>query len=121
MENFKLKAVEKLQKELKECKGDRYVEAVKKDTCNALLLFCEQDEEFAQAVVQSNKTLEQVCKAAVKDCGSSISDITVYRKAVEVYFPGATVEMKMTVDLCGSVREDKSSNVINLSLTDLFD
>ncbi len=120
MENYKLFAVQKLEKELKECKGDKYVEAVKNEAAQALIGFCEQDEEFAQAVVQNSKTLKDCLTVVMKGCGTSISDIEVYRKAVEFYFPGATVEMKMVIDLCGSVRRDEPSKVINLSLTDLF-
>lgn len=117
MENFTVRAIEKLEKQSKEVKGMKET-AVAGETAKALISFCKQDEEFAQAVVQSDKTFGEACKYAVKDCKNSISDIEVYRKAVEFYFPGATVEMIMKVDLCGSVK--KESNTISLSFADLF-
>ncbi|MCL2856174.1 MAG: Cas9 inhibitor AcrIIA9 family protein [Oscillospiraceae bacterium] len=96
-------AIEKIKKELALIKGDRYVEVVKKPTAEALIEFCKQDAEFAQAVVQQDKSLGECLKSIMSGCGNGISDITVYRKAVQFYFPGADVRMKMTVDLCASV------------------
>jgi len=124
-EEFKVEAITKIRKESAKSFKNKYAEAVNKETAEALIGFCMQDGEFAQAVAQSDKTFEACCEAAVKSASksnASISDITVYRRAVEFYFPGATVEMQMTIDLCGSVREDKpAAKTISLSLTDLFD
>jgi hypothetical protein len=105
-------AIEKIKKELALVKGDRYVDIVKKPTAETLMDFCRQDVEFAQAVIQQDKTLGECLKEIMKGCGSGISDITVYRKAVQFYFPGADVRMKMTVDLCASVNngeDDRSA------------
>lgn len=123
-------AIAKIKKELAELKGDRYVEIVKKPTAEALIGFCRQDAEFAQAVVQQDKTLGDCLKSAMAGCGSGISDITVYRKAVQFYFPGADVRMKMTVDLCASVGEGYEADTpaaapakdvgITLDLTDFL-
>jgi hypothetical protein len=121
----KEQAVEKLKKELADVtltKGNRYVEAVKKPTVEALIGFCRQDEEIAQAVVQQEKTLADCLKSVMSGCGSSISDVEVYRRAVQFYFPGADVRVEMTVDLCASVSGDekpaataKKGIVLNLS------
>lgn len=119
MENYIIKAIERIEKELKEMKGSSKANAVSKETGQALISFCKQDEEFARAVVQSDKSFGEACEYAVKDCKNSISDIEVYRRAVEFYFPGATIEMNMTIDLCGAVKANKT--VINLSFSDLFD
>lgn len=104
-------AISKIKKELSEIKGDKYVEIMKKPTAEALIEFCRQDAKFAQAVVQQDKTLGECFKDIMKGCGSGISDITVYRKAVQFYFPGADVRMKMTVDLCASVSGDNDASV----------
>lgn len=98
-------AISKIKKELSEIKGDKYADAVKKPTAEALMEFCRQDVEFAQAVVQCDKTLGDCLKTIMAGCGSSISDITVYRKAVQFYFSGAEVRMQMTIDLCGAVAD----------------
>lgn len=121
-------AISKIKKELAETKGDKYVEIVKKPTAEALIEFCRQDAEFAQAVVQQDKTLGECLKTVMAGCGSGISDITVYRKAVQFYFPGADIRMKMTVDLCASVNGGDDASVagpakgsgITLDLTDFL-
>ncbi len=121
--NYTIEAIDKIEKELRELneagKASSKAKAVAKETAETLIIFCGQDNEFAQAIVQSDKTLSEACEYAVKDCGNSISDIAVYRRAVEFYFPGATVEMKMTIDLCGSVKG--KGTVIDLSFDELFD
>lgn len=121
--NYTIEAIDKIEKELRELneagKASFKAKAVAKKTAETLIVFCGQDNEFAQAIVQSDKTLSEACEYAVKDCKNSTSDIEVYRRVVELYFPGATVEMKMTIDLCGSVKE--KGTVIDLSFDELFD
>lgn len=98
--------------------------AVSKDVCNVLIMFCEQDDEFAQAIVQTDKKLKDCIESTVKGCKSSLSDLTVYKRAVEFYFPGATVHMTLTIDLIGSAAapapETKSPSSIDLSFDELF-
>lgn len=105
-------AIEKIQKELKSTSGDQKANAVKKHVADTLIGFCRQDEEFAQAIMQADKTLGDCCKSIMAGCGSSISDLEVYRKAVQFYFPGADIRIDMTIDLCASVRgpEDAAPN-----------
>ncbi len=121
--NYTIEAIDRIEKELRELneagKASFNAKAMAKPTAETLIMFCGQDNEFAQAIVQSDKTLSEACEYAVKACGNSISDIEVYRRTVEFYFPGATVEMKMTIDLCGSVKE--KGTVIDLSFDELFD
>lgn len=121
--NYTIEAIDKIEKELRELtevgKASFKAKAVAKETAETLIAFCGQDNEFAQAIVQSDKTLSEACEYAVKDCKNSTSDIEVYRRAVEFYFPGATVEMKMIIDLCGSVKG--KGKVIDLSFDELFD
>lgn len=99
---WKMQALEKLRAESKEGKYDRYAAAMKNDVHRTLESFCKQDAEFAQAVVQGGK-FEDCMKAVAKGCGSSISDLDAYRKAVQFYFPGADVRFNMSIDLCASV------------------
>lgn len=98
-------AIEKLRKEYKEGKYDKYAEAMKKDVMHALEEFCRQDGEFAQAVYQGGSFAE--CMAAVaKNCGSSISDLEAYRRAVQFYFKGADIRFQMEISLCAEVEKE---------------
>lgn len=97
-------AAKKLESEWKSGKFDRYAGAMKNAVREALDGFCKQDGEFAQAVVQGG-TFEDCMKAVAKGCGSAISDLEAFRRAVRFYFPGADVKFHMTVNLCADVEE----------------
>jgi len=126
------KAIDKLTKELAEVKGGTgMVDVIKKDVQKTLISFCKQDEEFAQAIVQSDKTFGECCHEIVKGATLGISDIEAYRKAVQFYFPDAGIKMAMTINLCASVDGSSEDNMeapaaptpkheINLRLTDFL-
>lgn len=95
-------AAKKLEAEKKAGKYDRYAEVMKDAVCEALDGFCRQDAEFAQAVVQG-KPFEACMQAVSVGCGSAISDLEAFRRAVRFYFPGADVKFHMTVNLCADV------------------
>lgn len=96
---MKNEAKKRLETELEaaKTKGSPKAKAVAQAVHDALAVFCCQQPEFAQAVEQSGKTLGQVCENIMKDVGTSISDLEVYRRAVAEYFPGAVVECVMTI------------------------
>ena len=98
------KAIEKLDRESKSGSYDRYAQVMKKEVLQALKDFCRQDEEFAGAVVDGG-TFEDCMKAVAKNCGSGLSDLEAYRRAVQFYFPGAGIQMQMKIDLCDSVKD----------------
>ena len=52
---------------------------------DALIGFCNQNAEFADAIVQSDKSLGECCESIMKDVGNSISDLKVYTKAAAFY------------------------------------
>lgn len=115
-------AEEKLNAGLKEVKGQKEG-AMKNAVKDALLSFCRQEEEFAQAIVQGGSFAE--CMAAVaKGVGSSISDLEAYKKAVAFYFPGAKIQYTMTIDLIGAAGRDEADgagkNGIMLNLADFL-
>lgn len=119
-------AKKKLDDELKNFKGDQYAKAVSGYVHGVLLNFCQQEPEFAQAIVQNDKTLSDACAAATKEHKQAMSDLEVCRKAVEFYFPGAGVEFKMTIDLCASVKPadettEKRPRLLKFNLEDLLD
>lgn len=94
------KAIEKIEQEMKSFKGDKYGQAVGASVAEALKDFARQDGEFAQAIIQNDKTVSDCCAQIMKGVGGSVSDIEVYRRAAAFYFPGATVRFQMMIDLC---------------------
>lgn len=96
MEDFVSKALEKIEGGLSSVK-DRYGKVVARPVADALISFCRQQEEFAQAVAQSDKGFADCVAHVVKDVGQALSDIDAYRKAVEFWFPGAVVDMVLTI------------------------
>lgn len=121
------RARDKIDREWKSGKYDRYAAIMKDDVRDALTEFCRQDEEFAQAVVQGG-TFED-CMKAVTKCvkGNGISDMEAFGAAVKFYFPGAGIRVTMEIDLLASVRtEDHSADVgkkadgLLIDLSDFF-
>lgn len=97
-------AIAKLDKELKQLqeskKRDMKISVMMEAVHDALVEFCRQTEEFAQAVVQGG-SFEQCMVAVAKGVGNSISDLDAYRRAVQFYFPGAGIRVKWTGSRCG--------------------
>ena len=85
---------------------------------DALLEFCRQNEEFAQAVAQGGTFAD--CMAAVaKGVGGSISDLEAYRRAAAFYFDGAKVNFTMAIQLEPAEPEAKQTGIL-LDLSDFF-
>ena len=109
-QNYTQLAVEKIAEELKTFKGDRYGEAVKKHVASAITHFCEQEPRFAEVVYKTKRTLSDCCAEIMKGCGTSISDIDVYRGAVKNYFPNAEVLFTMTISIDGDAPSEDEMN-----------
>lgn len=90
------KVREKLDKEIKLGKFDRYADAMKDYVQKVLLELCEQSEHFAQAVLDGD-TFEDCMKAVAKSCGSAISDLDVCKRAVKFYCKGAEISFQMVL------------------------
>ena len=86
---------------------------------SALISFCKQESEFAQAILESEGSFKECMAAVAKNAGNCISDLEAYRRAVQFYFQGADIEFKMTIDLCASVNGDRKETV-SISLMDLL-
>lgn len=97
--DFKVLAVERINKEQQNFNGDKYGNAVYTYVANSLRDFCNQDERFAEAVVKSNRGFAECIKSIVKGCGNAISDIEVYRRAAKFFFPDSEVNFVMTIKL----------------------
>ena len=126
-------AIEKLNSENRKFKGGHCASAMRSAVLAVLINFCEQDKEFAQAIVQNDKTFSDCMKAVAQNCGSSISDLDAYKKAVRFYFPGADIRCTMAIDLIGAAVDGEphitmtssyygkeNSSVLEMSLDDLF-
>lgn len=132
MENWATQAHEKLSEEAKKVAGQKE-KAMAGAVMEAIQLFCRQEAEFAQAVVQGG-TFGECMKQVAAGVGSSISDLEAYRKAVQFYFPGAQVHMVLTIDLVGEAQQSPEAEaapapdaqrshegkVLTLDLDDLF-
>lgn len=75
---------------------------MKDSVYEALIGFCRQDQEFAQAVYQGGSFTECM-KAVARNCGKGISDLEAYRRAVQFYFKGADIQFQMEINLCAEV------------------
>lgn len=103
MENWATQAHEKLTKESKSVSGQKE-KAMVGAVMEAIKVFCQQEPEFAQAVVQG-QSFGDCMKKVAAGVGGSISDLDAYKKAVQFYFPGAEVHMQLTIDLVGEAAE----------------
>lgn len=125
--NWRQKAAEKFQKETKTVQGQKE-KAMAGAVAAQLGYFCEQDEEFAQSVVQGG-SFADCMKAVAKGVGNYTSDLEAYKKAVQFYFPGAEIKMQMTIDLIGKTATSEPEPVaapekkpaLTLNLVDFFD
>ena len=103
-------AIEKIQNERKQVKGDKKVQAVAPFVADTLIVFVNENEDFAAAVANSEKTLGQCCIEVVKDVGQCLSDMEAYKRAVKFYLPEADLKCEMKVVL------PNSGKTLNLSL-----
>lgn len=108
--DYKKLAVEKINEQLKEFKGDKYGKAVHTYVANTLSEFCEQDERFAEVVYKTKRSFSDCCAEIMKGCGNHISDIEVYRRAARFYFPNCEVEGIMTITIIGDKPDEKYIN-----------
>ena len=114
MQNWTSEALDKLERESKAGSYDKYASAMKGAVKDALLEFCKQDGEFAQAVVQGG-SFEECMKAVAKNCGQAISDLEVFKRAAAFYFKGAAVRFRMEIDLIGDAPKKEKPVVLDLS------
>ena len=107
----------RLEQEYGQVRGQRET-AMKGAVRDALLEFCRQNEEFAQAVAQGGSFPD--CMAAVANgVGQSLSDLEAYKRAAAFYFDGAQVECSMIIRL-EPADTDRDRDSIVLDLADFF-
>lgn len=113
-------AKNKLQEELEKFEGERKEQAVKGAAYEALSGFC-NEEFFAQAVWDSEKTLSDCCKSIMGKVGSSISDLDVYKAAVKFYLPGADVKFKMEITMNSTADKPNADSGAEAKIIPLLD
>lgn len=99
--DFTQAAIEKIQKEFADFKGASKETAVSSYVSTIIQDFCKQDVRFAEVVYKFKRTLSDCCKEIMKNAGTHISDIDVYRSAVQFYFPNSEVNMSMIISITG--------------------
>lgn len=91
-------AVEKINRKEKPMKDDPFAVAIGEHIKKALSSFCEQNEEFARAVLDGGSADECIKSVADKiRTRKSVSDFDVYQLAVRYYFPVAVVDFIMKI------------------------
>ena len=112
MNETQKQAIEKIEKETKEFKGNRYGQVIYMPVAETLKQFC-GNEQFAAAVLGSGKTLSECCKEVTKGVKGSLSDIETYKRAVQFYFPEADIKFDMRIILSGEDVEKPVETVDN--------
>ena len=107
--DYKTLALEKLEKEAKEFKGNKYGNAVHSYVANALRDFCNQSESFSKVFYKTKRSFSDCVNEIMKGCGQSISDIEVYRRATKFYFPNSEVSFVMNI----TTEEEPDDKYIN--------
>ncbi len=103
---MKTEAITKIDEERKAYKGDRYGQVMAPYVAEILKDFCEQNDEFAQAVVQGG-SFSECMGAVVKSIQKqTISDLDACKAAAEFYFPGSVVEFHMSIHMSKYEAED---------------
>ncbi len=105
---MKSQAIEKIKAESAAYKGDRYGNAMSMYIAGVLKDFCDQNEEFAQAVVQGGSFAECMATVVKAIKGGTISDLDACRAAAAFYFPGCVVEFHMVIHMSRFEAEDKA-------------
>lgn len=117
MSGFYEKAKEKLEGGA--VSTDRRASVMAPAVKDALLSFCHQNEEFAEAVVQGG-SFKDCMDAVAKNCGNALSDLEAYKRAAGFYFKGADVQMQLTIRLAGDPEKPMERKPIVLDLEDFL-
>lgn len=96
MSDIVKEAREKLEREHKAAKYDKYASIMKDGVKKTLEQFCEQSEVFAEKVAHG-KSFEECMKAVAKNCGTGLSDVDAYKRAVKFYMPAAKIRVHMEI------------------------
>lgn len=130
VEIYKGQAIKKLEEKPKKKMGNKE-SAMAPCVKQTLIGFCNQSEEFAQAVAQGESFEDCMAYVAKGIKGNSISDLEAYKRAAQFYFPTATISFVMTINTEGNnalaadtpeepQSERNESEALSMSLDDLL-
>ena len=97
---------------------DRQKKFLKPYIVDQLCAFCEQSPEFSKAVLEKHKTLSG-CLDSLKITERYHSDLEVYKKAVQYFFPDAVIENKMEIRTAKK-QTSGNSKVLSMRFEDFF-
>lgn len=100
-------AIKKLDEEEKVFIGGFKAKLIFPHVCKTLRGFIDEDDRFAEVFANTARTVSECCAAIVDKSGDALSDLEVYRKAVQFYFPNADVEFKMNVRITGDAPSEE--------------
>lgn len=100
-------AIKKLDEEEKAFIGGFKAKLIFPHVCKTLRGFIDEDDRFAEVFANTARTVSECCAAIVNKSGDALSDLEVYRKAVQFYFPNADVEFKMNVRITGNAPSEE--------------
>jgi hypothetical protein len=109
-QNYSTLAAAKIAAELEAFKGGTKETAVSKFVASTLTHFCGQNARFAEVVYKTPRTLSDCCGEIMDGCGNAVSDIDVYRGAVQSYFPNSDVSFIMNIEINGDAPNDDEMN-----------
>lgn len=119
MTEIQERAFEKIEREYKAYRPDRYGKIMGDYIQSRLKEFCEQNEEFAQAVLDGG-SFGECMNSITSGIGQGISDLDACQKAVKFYFPDAVIEFEMKIFTSVWEAEEPESAGIVLNLEDFF-
>ena len=93
-------------------------------TAKALQEFCRQEPEFEQAIEQSEKDFQSCLDHIARKCAGEkgVSDLDVFRAAVQFYFSTADVRFHREIDLsAGNGAPKPRKETLSVSLDELLD
>ena len=97
MSDIVTEAKEKLEREHKAAKYDRYAKIMKDGVKKTLVQFCGQSEVFAEKVAHG-KSFEECMKAVAKGINTpGLPDEVAYKRAVKFYMPEAKIRVRMEI------------------------
>lgn len=100
-------AGKKLDEEEKAFVGSGRAKMIFPHVVKTLRGFIEEDDRFADVFANTARTISECCASVVDKSGDVMSDLEVYRKAVQFYFPNADVEFKMNVRITGAAPSEE--------------
>ena len=99
MTELQEKAIKKIEDGCRNYKGSKHGSAVVRPVADTLEQFCENNDDFAAAVLGEDKHFADCIAAVTHGVGEAISDIEAYRRAVRYFFPDADVKFDMRIIL----------------------